>query len=179
MGQVFPGIHPTVALHLKDTFGLKCFVETGTYMGNTVKWAIDNFDKVISIEITKAFHKHVLNTVHSPNLQLILGDSATKLAEVCASLNNEPTLFWLDAHWTGEKEYPLPYERFPLLDEISAINNNFSGVHAIMVDDYSLWVAPRQKDIFPLLRGTIGRQFAIVDDVVIACTDMPLRYKEG
>jgi len=179
VGKVYKGIHPVIALNLRDRLGLKTFVETGTYKGETVKWARGKFESIISIEISPEFlHRVGMELLDARDVLLIGGDSRERLAPVCRGLHNAPVLFWLDAHWTGEPEYKDPKGHLPLLDEIDAINENYYGLHAIMIDDYSLWYKPVEALAFPKLVdfGRADRQVVILDDVVIACRHMPEEY---
>jgi len=178
MGLIYKGIHQAVALKLRDEMNLRVLVETGTYKGDTVKWAIDKFDKVISMDISHEFVDRVAKDIKANNVLLIHGDSRERLAPVCRGRHNEPTLFWLDAHWTGEKEYKDPLGMCPLLEEVTAINDNFFGAHAIMIDDYSLWVKPLLDKLKVLLcdKGRSERDIAVTDDIVIACRHMPRAF---
>lgn len=176
MGLIYKGIHQTAAIVLRDDLGLNVLVETGTYKGETVKWALDKFDKVISMDISKEFiHQANKEFALARNVLLLQGDSRELLSSICRGRHNEPTLFWLDAHWTGEKEYSDPLGPCPLLEEVDAINDNFFGKHAIMIDDYSLWAKPLMDKLTAKLfdKGRADRDIAIVDDVIISCRHMP------
>lgn len=112
------------------------FIESGTYHGGAVKLALEaGFDKVISVEISKANYdisvenlKLTLNKV-----ELILGDSFYEFPKICANLNSN-AVFWLDAHhdrWgdtVGERVAPL-------MDELNAIKLCKHNKNIIMVDD--------------------------------------------
>lgn len=174
MGQIYTGIHEPAALKLRDALGLKAFVETGTYHGVTAKWAADKFDTVISIDIAFGYIESAKNSIKNPNVRFIAGDTREVLPRICNELSEVPTLFWLDAHSVGTTATYDPKGN-PLEDEINAINNNFSGAHAIMVDDYWLFVKTDQSPLMIPLRseGKNDREIIVLDDVLIACKNMP------
>jgi hypothetical protein len=117
-------------------YGTKQFIETGTYKGDGVRFALSKpFEKIISIEINPEFYNKAKETFADPRLVLILGDSLQQLEPVAAlTLTREPALWWLDAH-LGTKENPYPLEK-----ELKIIKNfrDISGDVFIM-DDLRLY----------------------------------------
>jgi len=64
-------------------------------------------------------------------VRLHLGDSATILPQIAASLDR-PTLFWLDAHYSGGATGGA--EGHPLMDELHASLRAEAG-HVVLIDD--------------------------------------------
>lgn len=139
MGETYRGIPPALALELRDKFDLRFFVETGTLVGNTAKWAAEHFENVYTIECSYKFYMIARNKIGAiPNIQVIHGFSQHALEGILPSLTG-PALIWLDAHWSPD----LRYRRFdqvicPVLEEIDVISE-FSRDHVILVDDFRLF----------------------------------------
>lgn len=178
MGLVYRGIHEKIALKARDYIKATALVETGTFRGETAFWAKDKFERVITLELSPTYYKiseELMKDTH--NVLLILGDSRDWLGQVCIGRHNDPTVFWLDAHYSGITETNDPHG-FVLLDELNIINNNFFGPHIIMVDDYYVInkreLAPHDK-IMELLvdKGVNNRDVRVVDDIYFACHKLP------
>jgi hypothetical protein len=112
------------------------FVETGTYLGDSVLLALEcGFEKIISIELNPELYEGCVtmfkDDVEEGTVELILGDSLNEVKRIAPTLTERAT-FWLDAHWDfgpkGEKLCPL-YEELESIAE-SPIKN-----HTIMIDD--------------------------------------------
>lgn len=112
-------------------------IETGTYMGDGVRAAIDaGFDEVWSIELDDFLFEDARKTFSNDGrVHIVHGDSAVQLGKILDSFppGTDVTL-WLDAHASG----PLKYDRgTPLLDEVHAVS--VSGCRAaILIDDCRL-----------------------------------------
>ena len=121
----------------KNKFHTEILVETGTYLGEMVEAQLNNFSRIISIELSKEFYKRAKQKFrNNPKVELLQGDSGKKLNEVVPLLNG-PALFWLDGHYSGgktakaDKNCPVPEELHIIL------RNNWS--HIILVDDARLF----------------------------------------
>lgn len=108
-------------LRLKEAHGLTCALETGTCLGSTTSWMVENFPfHIRSYEINPEYHAiamarvpraHIIN--HStPMVDLCLESSATGFDMVDADGMGDRTFVFLDAHWSNH---------CPLLDELEAI----------------------------------------------------------
>lgn len=83
-------------------YGLKTFIETGTCYGNACEVARKTFDDVYSIELSKEYHDYAKGRFHSfSNVHLLFGDSGQILRKLLLEIPDTPTLFWLDAHYSG------------------------------------------------------------------------------
>lgn len=140
MGAIQFGIPKEIALLIKDVLGIQNFIETGTYHGATARWASDHFSRVYTIE---ASHKLWVQTSTKfkqvKNIEFLYGNTRELLPQLVQQIS-EPTLFWLDAHWSGGVTYGVDDE-CPLLEEI-AILNNTSFAKALMIDDARLFNLP-------------------------------------
>ena len=110
------------------------FVETGTYMGETILRFIDDFEKLYTIELSDNLYEEFnKNNYNRDKLKSILGDSSEKIKEVIDELNDK-TIFFLDGHYSscgtaqGVKDVPL-------FEELKSINDYFNYESIIIIDD--------------------------------------------
>jgi hypothetical protein len=130
--------HPIKRIIIKSylkKYQIKNFVETGTFLGDTLAYiATDKNIVCTSIELSDFYYQLNKKRFKSyKNVNLINGDSGTVLEALSKSIEL-PTLFWLDGHYSGGNtgkgalETPISIE----LDTI--LNSNIPG-HVILVDD--------------------------------------------
>jgi len=133
--------------YLAKTFTIPLFVETGTFRGETTRWAGTRFDEVITIEGSETLFRNAFADLASlPNVTCLCGDSREHLCDVVPSLSGE-VLFWLDAHWCGSTTYGKQAE-CPLIAELEAI---YSGdlEPFVLIDDARFFVSipPAPHDV--------------------------------
>jgi len=173
VGNVHHGIPRKLALELRGGYGLKVFIETGSYVGGTLFWASQHFGKVIGIEISRFYYEFCKRTCGgAKNVVLIRGDSRTELSRAL-SLAKSPALVWLDAHWSSDLEAVRPERgECPLMDELKALNID-SRPHVILIDDATLFDPPLNDEwpsideVYAMLEER-PRTVRIFEDVVIA-----------
>jgi hypothetical protein len=113
------------------------FVETGTFLGETIFKMEPFFEKLHTIEIKQEFYLRALTNYRGNKITFHLGDSSVKLEPVCKGLD-KPTLFFLDGHWSagntgkGKKDCPL-YE------ELDNIIKHCNQKCLIIIDDIRLF----------------------------------------
>ncbi len=174
-----------LTLFLKESAGTRHFVETGTFRGDTARWAAGHFDEVVTIELSPAYHAAAVKRfAGEPRVRPLAGGSPEVLAELVPGLA-APALFWLDAHWSGLDTSGRDHE-CPLLEELAVINQSPVG-HIVLVDDARLFCAPppapHRVEAWPDLRTTLdaleadGRRHVVLwDDVFIA---VPVGLRES
>jgi hypothetical protein len=119
-------------------YRLSTFIETGTYTGEMVQAMIGHVDRIVSIEIAPALHAQAVRRFAGlRQIQLLLGDSATRLPEVLASLD-APALFWLDGHYMGG-ESGRGAEDTPVSAEMTALLAHPVRGHVVLIDDARLF----------------------------------------
>jgi len=114
--------------------GANSFVETGTYMGDTI-WALrDTFNKLISIEVQPKLANYArIRFKNISKIEIVFGDSAVELKRVLGAVQ-DPCLFWLDGHYSagmtgrGAKECPIH-------EELASIAESGLCAFSIMIDD--------------------------------------------
>jgi hypothetical protein len=178
MGIVRFGAPRELVLWLRDCFGCRTFVETGTNKGETAVWAADNFDQVFTIEAYEPLYREAVETFgNRANIRFLEGDSRHHIRSILGSLA-EPAVFWLDAHWCGEYTFGRSDE-CPLVGELEALNAS-KVQHVVLIDDARLFLAPPPAphdashwpdiaEICHLMTAHSTRRYIAVHDDVIIC----------
>lgn len=137
--------------------GIKTFVETGTYRGDTVTLAHASqmFDRIISCELNEELYEAASKKFADRKIiQILLGDTADLLAQLAPTLDR--TMFFLDAHASG----PLAGGKSggtPVLDELRAIQSSGRDDHTIFIDDRRLfgsdeWSGVQEQQAMDIIR---------------------------
>lgn len=141
MGAVTFSINPKIIETLQSVLPLNYFVETGTFKGETICTVRNYFKKVYSIELSPEYYAQAVEKFkHSADVILIQGDSAKALASVIPKLENQPALFWLDAHWCVASNTAGELSQCPLIEELKAIGQLHSD-SVVLIDDARLFLA--------------------------------------
>lgn len=137
-GTPVPPLHAvkmaTIESYLQK-FGLKRFIETGTYYGSTTEYIGGLGIDTTTIELSPRFHAEaVAKFAHLPNIKCLLGNSADLLeAELAA--RPEPAVLWLDAHYSGGPTAKADDKETPVVEEMLAIFKHRAVPHVILIDD--------------------------------------------
>lgn len=155
-GETKPNSHLTPEYLSKYGNG-ETFVETGTYMGDTVLLAIESgFKNIHSIELNGTLYEQAVKKFsENKNVKLWQGDSIDCLEEIVSSLDS-PATFWLDAHASG----PMPGGKSggsPVIDELNIIMKSSIKEHTIFIDDRRLfgsseWSYVKELDAMDLIK---------------------------
>ena len=134
-----------LAADLRDRLGLERAVETGTFQGGGARALAAMFPTVLTIELSdRYFELASAELAAVPNIAAEHGASPAILER----LEPAPTLYWLDAHWSGldtaGEENPCP-----VLEEIAAIPAHRAD--CLLIDDARLFAATREPDRWPTL----------------------------
>jgi hypothetical protein len=133
-----PVVKQRTLIRYQTRYRLRTFVETGTYTGETVQAMSEYVDRVISIEVAPALHaRAVKRFAGQSHIRLLLGDSATLLPEVLASLDG-PALFWLDGHYMGGESGRGTLDT-PVMAEMRALVVDPMRGHVVLIDDARLF----------------------------------------
>ena len=81
-------------LRLRDKYGVKLVVETGTYIGTTALWLAQHFEQVITTEVAEPFYNTArIRAEGLNNLMCIHGPGSNTLRRM-----KDDYLGWIDAH---------------------------------------------------------------------------------
>ena len=121
-------------------------VETGTNLGYSTGMIAELVPRVYTIEIKEELYERARQSL---DVTCILGDSITELPRLIPELN-EPTVFFLDAHFSGDHTTDWATSHFsgygvdtgcgetgqvPLIEEITAIVDLFPHRCVVYIDD--------------------------------------------
>ncbi len=116
-------------------YGLTEFIETGTYLGDTLAYmGRHRHVRATSIELDADYYQAAKRRFAKYlNITLLHGDSGDLLPELVSGLNT-PTLFWLDGHFSGGKT-AKGKQYTPISLELQAILDSSVKGHVILIDD--------------------------------------------
>lgn len=149
--------------------GSKILVETGTYLGDMIHAQLQRFQKIISIELSNDLWKHAVKRFEKfPHVKIIQGDSGKVLHNIMTEIN-EPSIFWLDGHYSGgvtakgEKECPV-------FEELEAILKS-SLPHILLIDDARCFVGansyPTLEELSAFLLARMPKsKIEVLDDII-------------
>lgn len=123
-------------MHLEyaKRFGLRLFVETGTFKGDTVESMRPHFDRIYSIELADKFYDLAVKRFSGVRkIELFHGDSGKLMPDVVAKLDG-PTLFWLDGHYSGGNTAKGELAA-PVWPELKAIFAGMQHPFVVLIDD--------------------------------------------
>lgn len=135
------------------------FIETGTFLGDTVHLAIEaGFEKVHSIELNEELYENAKKMFCSKNVKIWHGDSIDCLWNIMQQRGQGDATFWLDAHASG----PLAGGKSggsPVIDELNILKH-FADLwcnDTIFIDDRRLfgsaeWSYVKEEDAIALLK---------------------------
>lgn len=113
---------------------VRVFVETGTYLGDTIDAVRRWVDQVTSIELSPELVARArVRFAGAANVRVVEGDSAVALPELIDGLY-EPAMFWLDGHWSkgftarGDVDTPITAE-------LDAVLSHRVEDHIVLIDD--------------------------------------------
>lgn len=123
-----------ISAYLKK-YGIKRFVETGTYLGDTLAYiASKKIVRCTSVELADEYYLKALDRFSSySNVNVMQGDSGVVIPQVVESLQ-EPALFWLDGHYSGTGTGRAEADT-PISSELTSILGSPITGHVILIDD--------------------------------------------
>lgn len=149
---------------------LQILIETGTFEGEMVEAMLKRFRVIHSIEIFEPLYLKSQNKFSGiKHINLHHGDSGSCLPKVLGSIN-EPALFWLDAHYSGDGTGRGNTDT-PILKEIAHIFDHPVRNHVILIDDARLFLGENGYPSIEELRKFVGSRkprsaFLVQDDII-------------
>lgn len=150
-------------------YQVKIFVETGTYLGDTLYTLSFDFLRLYSIELSTHYYQLAKRRFKKfSHVHLLQGDSGAVLKELVPTLD-APAIFWLDGHYSGgltakgEKECPV-------FEELASIFSSPFN-HFIFIDDARLFIGKHDYPTLEQLKDFIqlnkpGYQWCIENDCI-------------
>lgn len=151
-------------------YGLRRFVETGTYAGDTlahiaarreVTCASIELDDTLFAAAEQRFHRWPQVTIHH-------GNSAEVLPRILDGVP-EPTLFWLDGHYSGAGTGRGELDT-PVVAELNTLLGLPAVGHVILIDDARCFDGrdgyPTLEDLLALVRRQGGYQVEVSADII-------------
>lgn len=125
--------HQLLRRYARD-YGLGVLIETGTYLGTTVRRVRDQFSRIVSIELDEILASEAkAYFADDPGVLIIQGDSSEVLPDVLRGLD-VPALFWLDAHYSGGFTARAASDT-PIVRELESVLGHPVRKHVILIDD--------------------------------------------
>ena len=163
------GIHSFYYIFKDFGIGRDCkhFVETGTYMGDAVKYAVDlGFEDIFSCELSESRYNICMEKFKdNDNVHLWLGDSRDCVKEILKKVDKK-AIFWLDAHAEGGG--------VPTMEELDMIKDHHIKDHTIVIDDIPIYFSGSENQLMDKIRGinpdyqfTYYKSINPVDDYIL------------
>lgn len=93
-----PSIDKKFLLKLQDNYNT--FIETGTYLGETINNMEPLFNTLYTIEIKEDFYNNMKKRYYGNKINFLLGDSSLVFQTLLPLINND-SIFFLDGHWSA------------------------------------------------------------------------------
>jgi hypothetical protein len=135
MGCAPPPLKRQVLSAYLHRFQLRQFIETGTYVGDTLAYIAEDVEVTCtSVELAESYYQLAKQRFASyGNVTIIKGDSGTVLPSLVQSLQTS-ALFWLDGHYSGGNTAQGVADT-PVSSELRAILDSPIKSHVILIDD--------------------------------------------
>jgi hypothetical protein len=114
-----------------------CFIETGTFNGDTIFSLEPYFNKLYTIEFSEKYYNNTKNKYNGNKINFILGDSSIVFKSLLPNISDK-CIFFLDGHFSGG-DTGQSNKDCPLEEEITHINNLFTNSAIIIIDDFRLF----------------------------------------
>jgi hypothetical protein len=141
----------------------KIFIETGTFLGDTVEAVRNDFEKIYSIELGQNLYETAKTRFSGYNhISILHGNSSEVLPEIIKNIE-QPCLFWLDAHDSGGITTKAENDP-PIMQEVECILNHPVKNHIILMDDARGLHLPNLRNLVLSKRPDLV--FKVEDDIV-------------
>jgi hypothetical protein len=175
-----PQVKQTIVASYQEQFDLRVLVETGTFMGDMIMAQRYRFDRIYSIELSRALYEQAsFRFRRFPHITIVHGDSGSVLPSMTSTLP-AGTLFWLDGHWSGG-DTSRGEKLTPILKELEAILRRPAGSDVILIDDARCFDGADDYPAISTIQDKIlscwpGTRFTVEHDVMRA---IPAEFKSS
>lgn len=154
-----PSINKLFLNLLQDDYTqYNCFIETGTFNGDTIFALEPYFNKLYTIEFSEKYYNNTKNKYSGSKINFILGDSSTVFETLLSNITDK-CIFFLDGHWSGG-DTGHSNKDCPLNEEITHINNLFTNDAIIIIDDFRLFGLDKSS-------GKLGEDWSKINKEVL------------
>lgn len=147
-----------VVRDIAKKYNISTLVETGTYLGNMIAANKNNFDRIYSIELdSKLFARARRKFAEFKNIKVIKGDSSKVLPLVLKRIN-KPSIFWLDAHYSGKITAKGTFDT-PIISELKSIISVKPKRQIILIDDADYFKGENGYPTITSLKNFISKEY--------------------
>lgn len=160
-------------------FNCDVFVETGTFLGETVQFMKDHFNELHSFELQPELARDAIIKFKSfNNVYIYEGNSSHLLPSLLPNMD-EGIIFWLDAHyssefWLGDRYIVTAKgeKETPIVEELQVILKFQQKINVILIDDARCFNGkndyPTKKELLSMLykNGISKNQILIKNDII-------------
>ena len=144
---------------LAQKYGIRVFIETGTFLGDMVASVTSYFDRIYSIELSEdLFDRAVKQFAGYNHVTILHGDSFQVLPEILRHID-APCLFWLGGHYSSGNTEKQKREA-AVLEELKLIFNHPIKNHATLIDDAHLFAGKYDSPTLEFLRTCVETRFS-------------------
>ncbi len=142
------------------------FIETGTFLGETIDFFKNKFAKLYSIELSEELAgKAIKRFAAEKHISIVQGNSSVQLGNILTEVKT-PCVFWLDGHYSSEfwvgDEYIVTAKgnkATPILQELLVVSNHFIKNHIILIDDARLFIGKHDYPAISKLKSVVAKKF--------------------
>jgi FkbM family methyltransferase len=150
--------------------GLRIFIETGTYEGEMVAEVQKRFRTIHTIEIFEPLFRNAVEKFSGSSHIHVHHGSSEDLLPAILEMVDEPALFWLDAHYSGDGTGRGQVDS-PIVKELQSIFAHPVKDHVILIDDARQFLGkdgyPTLDELRALVLGSRpGAAFQVKDDII-------------
>lgn len=151
-------VKTSTILEYAKKYKIKNFIETGTYLGETIELTKKYFNQIYSVELSKDLYLKAKKIFQKDKkIKIIHGDSALVLNKLVKNIK-KPYVFWLDAHYSGGITAKGSKET-PILKELQTISNSKIKDHIILIDDAREFTRSNDYPSIKKLRDFVTKKF--------------------
>lgn len=142
--------NPVRLKEMCEKFNIKNYVETGVGKGNSMNYVLDLgcIENAFGIELDDRLYKTYKELFKGKPVKVFKGYSHVQMPKLLDKLDDNPTLFWLDAHFPGGDYFDEgygseadPLKRLPMEEELRIISENRDiSNDIIFMDDLRIYV---------------------------------------